>query len=137
MKTDVALGDEEVKDRRTSTRVGGHDIVDAFTQKLEGTPVYSFLVSRKDDKVSFWIQLTNCHPQNSLPLCRVEKLVSAIAASCGMPDFDLTWPDPENVRFYRHEMHARKVFFWMDTLCVPREPEDIRARASKFHLFSS
>ncbi|CZR59572.1 uncharacterized protein PAC_09466 [Phialocephala subalpina] len=66
---------------------------------------------------------------NSLPLCRVKKLVSAIAASYEMPDFDLTWQDPENVKFYRHERHDERVFFWMDTLCVPRGPEHIHARA--------
>lgn len=65
----------------------------------------------------------------------MKKLVSAIAASYEMPDFDLTWQDPENVKFYRHERHDERVFFWMDTLCVPRGPEHIHARASESLLF--
>ncbi|KUJ12058.1 uncharacterized protein LY89DRAFT_673847 [Mollisia scopiformis] len=66
---------------------------------------------------------------NSLPLCRVQKLVASIAASYEMPDFKLKFPDPENVKWYRYAKNDNRVFFWMDTLCVPRSPVHIYARA--------
>jgi hypothetical protein len=67
--------------------------------------------------------------ENSLPLCRVQKLVRDISATYSMPDFDV---EPPQGKYYRSTKHDDRVFFWMDTLCVPRSPDHIHARASKW-----
>jgi hypothetical protein len=69
--------------------------------------------------------------ENSLPLCRVQKLIFDISATYPMPDFDV---EPPQGKYYRKAKHDDRVFFWMDTLCVPRSPDHIQARASELHL---
>lgn len=64
--------------------------------------------------------------ENSLPLCRVQKIVRDISATYSMPDFDV---EPPQGRYYRNTKHDDRVFFWMDTLCVPRSPDHIHNRA--------
>lgn len=75
--------------------------------------------------------------ENSLPLCRVKKLVRTISATYSMPDFDV---EPPQGKYHRKSKHDDQVFFWMDTLCVPRSPEHVYARAStlnfQLHTFS-
>lgn len=68
---------------------------------------------------------------NSLPACRVEKLVQSIRATYTMPDFDV---QPAQGGWYRAEKHDDSVYFWIDTLCVPREPHHIHSRASEFFI---
>jgi hypothetical protein len=51
-----------------------------------------------------------------------------ISATYAMPDFHI---EPPQGKHYRATKHNDVVFFWMDTLCVPREPEDIYKKASK------
>ena len=67
--------------------------------------------------------------ENSLPLCRVQKIVRDIRATYSMPDFDV---EPPQGSYYRATKHDDRVFFWMDTLCVPRSPEHIHTRAGMF-----
>jgi hypothetical protein len=66
--------------------------------------------------------------ENSLPLCRVRKIVQTISATYSMPDFDV---EPAQGKYYRATKHGDRVFFWMDTLCVPRKPDHIHSRASE------
>ncbi|KAG0652125.1 hypothetical protein D0Z07_0980 [Hyphodiscus hymeniophilus] len=69
--------------------------------------------------------------ENSLPLCRVQKLIRDISATYSMPDFDV---EPPQGKYHRKTKHDDRVFFWMDTLCVPRTPDHIYSRASSFTL---
>jgi hypothetical protein len=66
--------------------------------------------------------------KNSLPLCRVQKLVCLISATYSMPDFDVRIAQGKWQRLSLPR-HDHRVFFWMDTLCVPRSPVDIYKKA--------
>jgi hypothetical protein len=48
-----------------------------------------------------------------------------------MPDFDIELKPGIGGKHFRETKHDERVFFWMDTLCVPREPKDIYEKASK------
>jgi hypothetical protein len=69
--------------------------------------------------------------QNSLRRCRVDKIVDWISKSYDMPDFQREPKQGEWGNHFRATKHDERVFFWMDTLCVPLEPEGIYKKASK------
>jgi hypothetical protein len=48
-----------------------------------------------------------------------------------MPDFQREPKQGEWGNHFRATKHDERVFFWMDTLCVPLEPEGIYKKASK------
>jgi hypothetical protein len=69
--------------------------------------------------------------QNSLRRCRVDKIVNWIFNSYEMRDFHIEPKPGVRDKHFRATEHDERVFFWMDTLCVPREPKDIYEKASK------
>lgn len=63
-----------------------------------------------------------------MPLCRLKRIVASIRATYRMPDFNPLISQGIHTRWREHD---ERVFFWMDTLCVPRYPEVLHSRASK------
>ncbi|KFY15368.1 hypothetical protein V491_05708 [Pseudogymnoascus sp. VKM F-3775] len=104
--------------------------------KQKGKPSFEAVSSTSEPGLEYtamshvWSDGWGNPENNSLRLCRIEKIVSMISASYTIPDFHV---EPPQGKHYRATKHDDRVFFWMDTLCVPREPADIYEKASKSH----
>ncbi|KAF4632702.1 hypothetical protein G7Y89_g5424 [Cudoniella acicularis] len=100
----------------------------------KASPTLKIIASKSEPGLEYtaishvWIDGWGNPTENSLPLCRIQKLVRLISATYSMPDFDVRigkgkW---QRLSLPRHD---HRVLFWMDTLCVPRSPVDIHKKA--------
>ena len=67
--------------------------------------------------------------ENSLSLCRLHQILLWIKEPYTVSEFSMPGSSLSALQPFPPRNHVGKWYFWIDTLCVPRHPEEIHNRA--------